>query len=101
MTTEAFLRESFISLDLNDTFTEAVLVMRDDSRLCFHHRVGERWVKAEGASATENGTSLAGELLARLVLFRLNTRHLDIQFDDGSRWEAQFGSAPTLRNPSR
>ena len=30
-------------------------------------------------------------VLARIALFRLNRRHLDVQFADGSRWEAPLG----------
>ena len=59
--------------------------MRDDSRLCFCHRVGERRAKAEGA---EGG--LAGRMLPLIALFRLNARHLDVQFGDGTRWEMRF-----------
>jgi hypothetical protein len=42
MTAEALLRDSFVSLEVDRSFTEAVLLMRDGSRLCFCHRVGER-----------------------------------------------------------
>jgi hypothetical protein len=87
MDNEAFLRGALSSLEVNDTFTEAVVVMTDGSHLCFCHRVGERWVRAEGAG-------FAGEILPTIVRFRLNGKHLDVQFQDGSRWEAHFrGSA--------
>jgi hypothetical protein len=83
MSHEALLRKALGSLDVNDTFTEAVVVMTDGSRLCFCHRVGERWARADGAG-------LAGDVLATMVLFRLNGKHLDVEFQDGSRWEARW-----------
>jgi hypothetical protein len=33
---------------------------------------------------------MAGEALSRITLFRLNAKHLDVQFSDGSRWETRF-----------
>jgi hypothetical protein len=83
MTDEAFLRQSYAALAVNDDFTEAVVVMTDGSRLRFRHRVGQRWAKAEAAG-------LAGEVLALIGTFRLNGKHLDVQLRDGSRWEARF-----------
>lgn len=90
MTNAAFLRSSLASLEVNDTFSEAVLVMGDGSRLRFCHRAGERWAKAEGKGGAEGQASLAAESLSMIVLFRLNGKHLDVQFKDGSRWEARF-----------
>jgi len=97
MTAEEFLRESFVALEVDGQHTEAVLEMRDGSRLHFRHRVGERraWVVQAGGS--EGDAGLAGQVLARIALFRLNARHLDIQLADGSRWEARFGDAGTVR----
>jgi hypothetical protein len=86
MTNEAFLCEALVSLKVNETHTEAVLVLTDGSRLFFCHRVDERWAKADGAG-------LAGEVLSMIGLFRLNGKHLDVQFNDGSRWEARFRAA--------
>ena len=83
MTGEAFLRGALASLEVNDTFSEAVVVMSDGSRLCFRHRVGERWASAEGGGR-------AAEVLAMIQLFRLNGKHLDVRFQDGSGWEALF-----------
>jgi hypothetical protein len=80
------LRDSFVSLEVNADFTEAVVLLRDDSRLCFCHRVGERWAKAVGGDA-----ALAGRVLSLIGLFRLNAKHLDVQFQDGSCWEERFG----------
>ena len=94
MTHQAFLRSAFVSVEVNGDFSEAVLVMRDGSRLCFCHRVGERWAKAEDAAGSGEEGTLAGAVLAGMALFRLNAKHLDIQFVDGSRWEARFPGGP-------
>ena len=81
------LRSELLTVEVDARFTEAVLRFGDDSRLCFCHRVGERWAKAVGPDAFEEATGLAGALLAAITMFRLNAKHLDIQFDDGSRWD--------------
>lgn len=90
MTGEEFLRRSFQGLEVNGDFSEATLMMGDGTSLCFRHRVGERWAKALGTGKPEGPPGSAGEVLARMALFRLNAKHLDIQFADGSRWEARF-----------
>ena len=84
MTDEGFLRASFVAVEVNADFSEAILEMRDGSRLLFRHRVGQRWARASADA------SLAGRVLARIALFRLNAKHLDVRFADGSRWEARF-----------
>ncbi len=94
MTGEAFLRGALVSLEVNDTFSEAVLLLGDGSRLRFRHRVGERWAKAERVGGSEAAASLAAEALATVTMFRLNGKHLDVQFQDGSRWEARFRGSP-------
>jgi len=63
------------------------LTLRDGSRLCFCHRVGERWAKVVGPAENETEAALAGHLLAAIKRFRLNAKHLDIEFADGSRWD--------------
>ena len=63
------------------------MLFHDNSRLCFCHRVGERWAKAVGPEDREDEAGLAGELLSAMTMFRLNAKHLDIQFEDGSRWD--------------
>jgi len=90
MAVEEVFREAFTSLEVNDDFSEAVLRMRDGSQLCFCHRVGQRWAKAVGAG-------LADQMLPLIALFRLNARHLDVGFHDGSRWEARFGDSRQAR----
>jgi len=91
MTSEERLQQSTASLEVNELFTEAVVRLRDGSRLCFCHRVGERWVKAVTGAEVERGTTLADQVLAAISLFRLNAKHLEVWFGDGSRWEARFG----------
>jgi hypothetical protein len=93
MTAADFLRESFVSVEVNGDFSEAVLSMQDGSRLCFRHRVDERWVKAM-APEEPGRASRAGRVFPTITLFRLNSRHLDVQFSDGTRWEARFGVSP-------
>jgi hypothetical protein len=87
MTSENTLRRDLITVEVNENFTEAVLQFRDKSRLCFCHRVDERWAKAVGPEQQEDEAGRAGELLSAMTLFRLNAKHLDIQFEDGSRWD--------------
>jgi hypothetical protein len=87
MTHEEDLRQSFRTLKASDDFSEAVLGMQDGSTLQFRHRVGERWVRAGGAASP---ASRADKILATIAGFRLNGKHLEIWFEDGSRWEARF-----------
>jgi hypothetical protein len=75
------LRGVFVALEVNADCTEAEVALRDGSRLRFRHRVDQRQAEALGTGA-------AHEVLARIARFRLNRRHLDIMFADGSRWEA-------------
>jgi hypothetical protein len=90
MTAEEMFREAFAALEVNDDFSEAVLRMRDSSRLCFCHRVGERWARAVGDGD-------AGRLLPSIAMFRLNGKHLEVQFQDSSRWEARFRAEKPAR----
>jgi hypothetical protein len=87
MSHDAFLRQVFVSLDVNDDFTEAALHLADGSVLRFRHCVSERWVRA---TAADSGGAFAERILGDTARFRLNGKHLDIQFADGSRWEARF-----------
>jgi hypothetical protein len=64
------LRANFVSLDVNADFTEAQLVLNDQSRLCFCHRVGERWAEAMDGNLQENAATLAGQLLSQILMFR-------------------------------
>lgn len=87
MTREETLRSALQAVEFDKRFTEAVLRFRDESRLCFRHRVGERWAKALGPAGREDDSGLAGALLGAMTMFRLNAKHLDIEFSDGSRWD--------------
>jgi len=63
------------------------VALRDGSRLYFRHSVGERTAQAVGRAGDEKNHGQAGVLLAAIQMFRLNKKHLDITFTDGSRWE--------------
>lgn len=87
MTSEEILRRDLLTVEANDNFTEAVVLFHDNSRLCFCHRVDERWAKAVGPDHREEDAGFAGELLSAMTMFRLNAKHLDILFEDDSRWD--------------
>jgi hypothetical protein len=87
MTSKEILRRELLTVEANDTYTEAVMLFHDNSRLCFCHRVDERWAKAVGPDHREEDAGFAGKLLSAMTMFRLNAKHLDIQFVDGSRWD--------------
>jgi hypothetical protein len=80
------LRSVFRSIEVNSDFTEAKLQQQDGSTLHLCHRVSERWVRAEPADEANQ----AHAILQRIALFRLNAKHLEIFFVDGTRWEAGF-----------
>jgi hypothetical protein len=86
------LDRAFMSIDVNHDYSEAVLLLADRTRLCFCHRVGERWAKAVGPAGAEEQGGQAAAILAAIAMFRLNAKHLDISFSDGSRWEKKFRS---------
>ena len=90
MTHAEQLCQAFISLEVNDVYSEAVILLSDQSRLCFCHKVGARWAKSVGGDGAETAGGKAAEILAAIAMFRLNAKHLDIQFSDGSRWEKHF-----------
>ena len=94
MTGEELLTSSFLSLEVNADFSEAVVLLRDGSRLHFCHRVGERWARAVCPEPAGDRASPANEVLSAMALFRLNAKHLDIQFADGSRWEMRSRARP-------
>jgi len=72
-------------------FTQAVLFFADGSYLQFEHTsTDNRWAKA----STDHST--AGELGRALRLFRLNAKHLQLYFVDGSQVEF-FGPDPAAR----
>jgi hypothetical protein len=81
------LQHHLVLAEVNADHTEGVLTLDDDSRLCFCHRVDERWAKAVGPKEAETMPGVAGEILASIQQFRLNKKHLDIVFQDASRWD--------------
>ncbi|MBS13477.1 MAG: hypothetical protein CME19_18000 [Gemmatimonadetes bacterium] len=66
---------------VNDEFTQAALFFEDESRLEFEHTPTSRWAK----SSTEG--SMADEVCRSLQSFRLNAKHLQLFFTDGSNAE--------------
>ncbi len=88
MPADELLRRVFVSLEVNEDCTAATLVATDGSCLQFRHSVGERWVRATSVEAA--AASEAQQVLSSLARFRLNRKHLDLFFSDGSRWEAQL-----------
>ena len=98
MSDDELLRRAFAAVEVNGDFSEAVVQLRDASRLEFRHLVGQRTAKAVGPAGQEYD---AGRILARISRFRLNGKHLDITFTDGSRWEVLFDQRPKGTEPSR
>ena len=81
--------QAFASLQTNDTCSEAVVTLHDGSRLCFIHTVEKRQALSVGPAGQETEHRAAGELLSMIKMFRLNSKHLEIWFQDESRWEMQ------------
>lgn len=87
MNTAEQLTCQIASTTVNARFSEAVLTLSDGTRLCFHHSVDQRWAKAVGPDSNESAAGLATEMVEQIDGFRLNAKHLDIQFHDGSRFD--------------
>jgi len=67
----------------NGTFDQAVLFFADGSYLQFQHTgIDTRWAKASAQP------SMADSICAAMRLFRLNAKHLQLYFTDGS--DAEF-----------
>jgi hypothetical protein len=67
---------------VNGTFTEAVLHFKDGSHLQFEHSSrSNRWARASG-----DGT-MADRICRSIHQFRLNAKHLQLFFEDGSNAE--------------
>lgn len=63
----------------NDEFNEAALFFTDGSFLQFVHKgLNERWARPS------TDETLAGEVCRALRLFRLNAKHLQLFFEDGT-----------------
>lgn len=69
---------------VNGEFNKAVLFFKDGSYLQFEHTSRDnRWARAS-ADAT-----IAGQICKSLYQFRLNAKHLQLFFQDGS--DVEFG----------
>ncbi len=68
---------------VNAAFTQAVLHFKDGSYLQFEHSSrGNRWARASGDD------TMADKVCRSLQQFRLNAKHLQLFFEDGS--DAEF-----------
>jgi hypothetical protein len=82
-----FARSQVTQYFVNSTFNQAVLHFRDGSTLQFEHSSREnRWARAS-ADAT-----MADQACKALYQFRLNAKHLQLFFQDGS--DVEFFAAP-------
>lgn len=74
-----FARDSSTDYIVNSEYTEATLFFSDGSFLQFVHKArDQRWARP---SADNN---LAGHICRSLRQFRLNAKHLQLFFEDGS-----------------
>jgi hypothetical protein len=87
MTEADYFRSVFTSIEVSGDFGAATVRTNDGSLLEFCHRVGERWARVPDGTSAE---AAARRALAQIKQFRLNAKHLDIFFQDDSRWEASF-----------
>lgn len=72
-------RNQVVRYSANRENTQAILVFNDESRLLFEHTSREnRWAKASREA------SLADRCCRLLQQFRLNAKHLQLYFIDGS-----------------
>ncbi len=84
------LAQSIDQAVANQLVSEVRLELNDGSRLAFRHTVEERWVRAFAPPRLAHGeTGIADFLLSQITQFRLNAKHLDITFADGSRFDAR------------
>lgn len=91
-TTAQQIQPQVVRYVANATFTQAILVFSDDSRLLFEHSSrANRWAKASRPA------SLADACCQAIQQFRLNAKHLQLYFADGS--DVEF-SAPAALPPS-
>ena len=70
---------------MNAAFTQATLHFADGSMLLFEHTSrSNRWARASADS------TIADEICRQIRQFRLNAKHLQLFFEDGS--DAEFRS---------
>ena len=80
---------------VNPDFTRAVLYFQDGSYLQFEHTSrANRWVKASA------GDSMADTVSQAMHHFRLNAKHLQLYFEDGSDVEF-FGPNLSVQEESK
>jgi len=73
------VRTQVVRYVANPAFTQAILVFTDNSRLLFgHFSRANRWARASAAG------SMADDCCQSLQQFRLNAKHLQLYFGDGS-----------------
>ncbi len=71
---------------VNAAYTQAVLFFHDHSYLQFQHSSRQdRWAKASAAGTAADRVCLA------MSAFRLNAKHLQLAFEDGS--DVEFGAS--------
>ena len=74
-----FTRESATRYVVNAEFNEAAVYFRDGSFLQFVHKARDvRWARPS------TDETMAGQVCRALSQFRLNARHLQLFFQDGS-----------------
>ena len=85
------VREQATRSVANAAFNRAIVSFRDGSKLTFEHTSRQnRWAKA-----SEEGT-VAETICLAMTQFRLNARHLELFFRDGSSFELH----PSVGNES-
>jgi hypothetical protein len=79
MTSKEFTRAHAVRSVANTEFNRAVLEFRDGSHIRFEHTSRRnRWARASSEDAT------AGDVCGVLSQFRLNRKHLQLFFKDGT-----------------
>jgi len=74
---------------VNAGFTQALLYFKDGSYLQFEHSSrSNRWARASA------GETIADRICRELAQFRLNAKHLQLFFEDGSDAEFFAGKLP-------
>lgn len=91
MTTKAQqIQPQVVRYVVNAAFTQAILVFTDESRLLFEHSSRtNRWAKASLPNTQADACCQA------LQQFRLNAKHLQLYFGDGS--DVEFMVPTSLR----
>jgi hypothetical protein len=78
-TSADFARAAFLRYVANAEFNEAALYFSDGSFLQFEHKGRDRrWARPS------KDETIAGEVCRALGQFRLNAKHLQLYFEDGS-----------------